>query len=535
MIGIALLVIIVVLAAGLMLVYWSSRWDIAWTISPGGDKNSQESTDQQKRLLFSHRPNRVAEDERFPSTWWSKAQALRLCWQGILFAVAFMVLANLVLMAAAEMTIGTATVTNRVFTKAGLATDGTWLFPIFNAIRTSGTNGGYVNTTKTHEVNRKAFLAAYLVDLDKASELEQKDELKLLEAVVRERSFKGNTNNICSSGLDVFKVQWLTVASSSNEIPSLGDGKPKSCDEFIAQELPSVKDNSIRDCDLMDYGHQATKKVRQAYGMDWVRDLGGLIGLDGAPSSPRELLKSLEQGTTLKPIKEGMSVGIEETCNAQLVASFDQNPYAREVLLAQLSHLRDSLDGIYRAKALIWGPLQWLLLASFFAACLALGQRRAFSRDIDSQTPDDAHLHRFVRARLQAVVNSLSSDDQRLGKTLIERSTKNAINEELDDDASFPIDLTKYVLPTVGFIGTVIGIAASMDSAGGVVEASTQGVEAQLSAISLVTGQLGVAFDTTLLALAATAFVIFGHAYRRSCERRVVRKMPLPEPQQVTK
>ena len=81
----------------------------------------------------------------------------------------------------------------------------------------------------------------------------------------------------------------------------------------------------------------------------------------------------------------------------------------------------------------------------------------------------------------------------------------------------------------------MIGIAASMDSSGGVVEASTQGVEAQLSAISLVTGQLGVAFDTTLLALAATSFVIFGHAYRRSCERRVVREMVLPKPGKANK
>lgn len=538
MIGIALLVIILVLATGLLLLYWSSRWDTAWVIGTDGDENlpedtgnenSSEDTGKSVPRFFTHRPGGLSEDEPFPSTWWSRRQALWLCAQGILFALAFMVIANLVLMLASAITISNASVTDRVFAKAGLATDGTWLQPIFNAIDTKD-NGSYENSSKTHETNRKAFLASYLVDPDKATELQAKDELKLLEAVIRERSFKENQNNVCSSGLAIFKVQWLTVASNASKIPSMGDGSLSSCDAF----LDKLAESGGQVCRLREYGDQAAEAVRRAYGVNWVRDLGGLVGLDGTPSSPREVLKSLEEGITLQPGGD-MPLETATVCDAQLVSSFDKHPYAREVLLAQLSHLRSGMGGIYRAKALIWGPLQWLLLASFFAACLALGQRRAFSRNIDSQAPNDSHLHRFVRTRLQAVVDDLSPEDQRMGGTLVERSIKNAINEELDDDASFPIDLAKYVLPTVGFIGTVIGIATSMDSSGGVVEASTQGVEAQLSAISLVTGQLGVAFDTTLLALAATSFVIFGHAYRRSCERRVVREMVLPKPGKANK
>ena len=533
MIGIALLVIILVLAFGLGIVYWSSHWDIAWVVEAEGDDDTQERADRPGWRFFSHRPRSLAEDECFPSTWWSKGQVLRLCWQGILFALAFMLIANLVLMVVSAVAIGTASVTDRVFEKAELATDGTWIQPIFNAVRVN-VKGEYVNSSETHKANRKAFVEAYLVDPKKATELEAKDELRLLEAVVRERSFRDNQNNICGSGLAIFEVQWLTVASNSSNIPSMGDGSLDSCDDFLDKLVGLDAENKVQDCALREYGEQAERTVRRAYGVDWIRDLGGLVGFDAAPSSPREVLKSLEEGITLKPSNEAKSE-FAEVCDAQLVQSFNDRPYAREVLLAQLSHLRGSMGGIYRAKVLIWGPLQWVLLATFFAACLALGQRRAFARGIDSQTLGDSHLHRFVRARLQAVVDGLSLDDQRFGGTLIERSVKNAINEELDDDASFPIDLAKYVLPTVGFIGTVVGIAASMESSGGVVEASTQGVEAQLSAISLVTGQLGVAFDTTLLALAATAFVMFGHAYRRSCERRVVRKMALPKRQPAEK
>ncbi|WP_348236157.1 MotA/TolQ/ExbB proton channel family protein [Vibrio parahaemolyticus] len=500
MIGIALLVIILVLAVGLLLIYWSSQWESAWVLDTA---------------------------DPFPSTWWSKSQALWLCAQGILLALAFMVLANLVFMLASSTIISNASVTDRVFSKAGLANDGTWLQPIFNAIKTTE-DGRYENRSETHENNRKAFLAAYLVDPDKAAELETKDELKLLEAVIRERPFeKDNSNNVCSSGLEIFMVQWLTVASNASKIPSMGDGMLTSCDDFLDKLVGAG--NQV--CELREYGKQATETIRRAYGVNWIRDLSGLIGLDGAPSSPREVLKSLEEGITLKPIG-GNTPEIAVACDAQLMSNFDNHPYAREVLLAQLTHLRSSMGGIYRAKALIWGPLQWLLLASFFAGCLALGQRRSFGRNIDSQKPCKTHLHLFVEYRLNAVKEDMPPEDLRLGIFLIERAAKNAINEELDDDASFPIDLVKYLLPTVGFIGTVIGIAASMDSSGGVVEASTQGVEAQLSAISVVTGQLGVAFDTTLLALAATSFVIFGHAYRRSCERRVVReiKMELIKP-----
>ncbi|MCF1459651.1 MAG: hypothetical protein LPH21_19515, partial [Shewanella sp.] len=81
---------------------------------------------------------------------------------------------------------------------------------------------------------------------------------------------------------------------------------------------------------MKKFGEQAVETVRSAYGVDWIRDLKGLIGLDGAPSSPRQVLKLLEEGITLKPSNNTES-GIAEACDAQLVTSFDNSPYAREV------------------------------------------------------------------------------------------------------------------------------------------------------------------------------------------------------------
>ncbi len=57
-------------------------------------------------------------------------------------------------------------------------------------------------------------------------------------------------------------------------------------------------------------------------------------------------------------------------------------------------------------------------------------------------------------------------------------------------------------IPSLGFIGTVIGIGAALGSADAVVNATTP--EARADAVAGVTAVLGFAFDTTLIALAAS-------------------------------
>ncbi len=74
---------------------------------------------------------------------------------------------------------------------------------------------------------------------------------------------------------------------------------------------------------------------------------------------------------------------------------------------------------------------------------------------------------------------------------------------EMESEQSF-INYVAWAIPSVGFIGTVLGIAASLGFAN---EASTP------EGLNKVTSMLGVAFDTTLVALVLSIFLMFGIHY----------------------
>ena len=65
------------------------------------------------------------------------------------------------------------------------------------------------------------------------------------------------------------------------------------------------------------------------------------------------------------------------------------------------------------------------------------------------------------------------------------------------------------VIPILGFLGTVIGISDSVGGFGAIVR-SSESVDTIKEALSEVTGGLGVAFDTTLVALIMSAILMFG-------------------------
>lgn len=72
-------------------------------------------------------------------------------------------------------------------------------------------------------------------------------------------------------------------------------------------------------------------------------------------------------------------------------------------------------------------------------------------------------------------------------------------NAEIESEQSF-INYTAWAIPSVGFIGTVLGIAASLGYAN---EASTP------EGIAKVTDMLAVAFDTTLIALMLSIILMY--------------------------
>ena len=64
------------------------------------------------------------------------------------------------------------------------------------------------------------------------------------------------------------------------------------------------------------------------------------------------------------------------------------------------------------------------------------------------------------------------------------------------------------MVPTLGFIGTVIGIGAAVAGFSETLEAASS-LDGMKESIGLVTGGLGVAFDTTLLALVMSILIMF--------------------------
>ncbi len=87
-------------------------------------------------------------------------------------------------------------------------------------------------------------------------------------------------------------------------------------------------------------------------------------------------------------------------------------------------------------------------------------------------------------------------------------------------DASYSlIRVFIWVVPTLGFIGTVIGIGAAVAGFSTTLE-STSSIVGMRDSIEAVTMGLGVAFDTTLLGLVMTILVMFPSSALQRLEER---------------
>lgn len=98
------------------------------------------------------------------------------------------------------------------------------------------------------------------------------------------------------------------------------------------------------------------------------------------------------------------------------------------------------------------------------------------------------------------------------------RSAENRLQNIEDETDSWlePVRYIVWAVPAVGFIGTVIGVGAAMIKADRIVGAGLD-ASAQRSAIQSITTDLGTAFDTTLVALLGSVFLMATYHY---CLRR---------------
>jgi hypothetical protein len=168
----------------------------------------------------------------------------------------------------------------------------------------------------------------------------------------------------------------------------------------------------------------------------------------------------------------------------------EESPQLREqqatIFEAYLKTIQEGLSGYGRLMELLLGPVQYVLFLLYFTGLILTAQRFWFARD-------PGGFKEWAQRVVQGADTSVHQGTEHLA-------------DRVEKVEYAPIDYIAWSLPTIGFIGTVIGISLALNDADKV--ALAKGALEQGSAIDAVTSLLGVAFDTTLLALIASALIL---------------------------
>lgn len=121
--------------------------------------------------------------------------------------------------------------------------------------------------------------------------------------------------------------------------------------------------------------------------------------------------------------------------------------------------------------------------------------------------------NRFMRA-VQTVKEGVHSKAA-LGDTL---RGLGDIDQSIVDAAHLPLKYIIWLIPVLGFTGTVLGISSAISGFSGLIGGAADFAAAK-GALSGVTVDLGVAFETTLLALIKTAVLMYGFSMLQKRER----------------
>jgi len=113
----------------------------------------------------------------------------------------------------------------------------------------------------------------------------------------------------------------------------------------------------------------------------------------------------------------------------------------------------------------------------------------------------------FLARRLDRALRHYAS--RRRAVEVVDHLAAESRSDEIRVDASYSlVRVFVWVVPTLGFIGTVIGIGSAVGGFSETLEAASS-LDAMKESIGSVTSGLGVAFDTTLLALVMSILIMF--------------------------
>ena len=170
-----------------------------------------------------------------------------------------------------------------------------------------------------------------------------------------------------------------------------------------------------------------------------------------------------------------------------------------------------------RQTGLDQGPMQDRLLPEDPEMMLRAGDLGPiYRRVMEGAYGEDAFLPRLIRRTILQFQSSRSVDQA--------NSLLNSTLELCQHEIELRYNMLRYLvwlIPTLGFIGTVIGIAQALEVAGGV--DFNDHVEMGVM-MGTMTSALGVAFYTTLLALLQSAALVFAVHVVQAREERVLNR-----------
>lgn len=306
--------------------------------------------------------------------------------------------------------------------------------------------------------------------------------------------------------------------ASSNPDPELQKDR-------ISHFLAGIYPNSLSD---------ASGKL--SGGTNWNDSFGGVLsGLRLSPSSSisdveiiSELARLSQAEYALDDVgKQGYRFLEGERCAVSTLAPHDEfrRMQAFQKLGAFLLGRVGSNPAVRTAMTDLtyWtGPEQlFLIIIGYFAfvlillrglASLATARGAVLARDnIRATTRTERRLESFVTNWLKAK----ATDPDPAVRTY----WKDLITDELIS-GRWPVRFAIATLPAIGFIGTVRGILISLANADAIVWASTQADRAD--AISNLSGSLGLAFATTMIALVIGVFISLLSALEGRFEERTM-------------
>lgn len=433
--------------------------------------------------------------------WWTKCSLLKLIAKGVVATVLFLSITGFILSTLADSSFKNDTTLSLILknmqyefpsnekTLDRINTVKKW-FTMENENISEEAKYAKKDFNKNFIGLRDRFLQTYISDIGD-SKLLDINPFQLLEYVITEEKIP----KACNSASDTFLIMWFTMMDRQEKhLKKLKEFEKlvteKNCIDILKAVDTEDYNTSIQYKNLVPMIYE---NIKEQFVLNINDFFTGALKGDIAMKSSKAILSALP--TRIKN---------DNTAYSNVFATKVKKE-ERLILMAQLDVIRDNLESIYRIAVVIFGPIQFILLTLFFSACFALGERMKLT------IKQGKLLIELFEKRLKS-------------STLHDiNNVKEVFDNELDEEASFPISFIIYVLPLIGFTGTIIGLAGALGSAVAVLKASVLGISEQVEAFNWFMAPLGIAFDTTLIALVTTPFIYFVYSYIRTYEREIIK------------